>query len=114
MRTYVDITFAADGPSILEVARRLKDVAKLDVTSGEHDLVFDWGRSDEFNEHVARIQEALQGTRTTFRLKSMMMDEGGYVPPIVWAVPPSLLEMPPSNRLRSASASDGADLREET
>lgn len=102
MRTFVDITFAADGPSVVETARRLKEFAGLEVIVGEHDLVFDWTSSPEFDARMDRIQKALRGTGATFRTHSMLAD-GDYVPPIEWAAPPSLTEMPLQNHTRSAS-----------
>lgn len=108
MRTYVDVTFAADGPPVVEVARRLKERAGLEVIPGEHDLVFDWTRSDEFDAIVDRMQQALRNTGATFRLNSVMVD-GEYVPPIVWAVPPSLSDSVPQNHARPVPSNHGTN-----
>lgn len=108
MRTYVDITFAADGPSVVEVARRLKEIAGLEVIPGEHDLKFDWSSRDEFDAIVDRMQRALRNTGATFRLNSVMVD-GEYMPPIVWAVPPSLNDTIPQNHARPAPSNHGTN-----
>lgn len=91
MHTYVDLYFSPRGPSPFEIAKRLKDQAKLVFVVGPHDLVFEWTSVEEFREALERIHRALRGTGVTYRVQTVG-EEPGFVGPAAW--PPPLAEGP--------------------
>ncbi len=90
-RSFVDITFSANGTSAVAVARRLQNLDRISFISGEHDLSFDWQSPVDFEALLSVIHEALTGTGATYRVHTLA-ENGGWSPPPVW--PPSLAEVP--------------------
>ena len=91
MHTFIDLVFAADGTSPLEVSERLRSHAGLTFIVGDHDLVFEWTTEEEFRTRLGRLHEALRGTGVTYRVHTTV-GASGFVPPASW--PPSLDDGP--------------------
>jgi hypothetical protein len=91
VHTYIDLYFAPDGVSPMEIAERLRREARLEFIVGPHDLVFGWENIEEFQGRLAQIQRALQGTGVTYRVQSTS-DGPMFVEPTAW--PPSLQDEP--------------------
>jgi hypothetical protein len=94
MHTYVDLYFAPDGTSPLEVAERLRDTAGLSYVVGPHDLHFEWIDVEEFRSMMDRIHAALRGTGVTYKVESAG-DDVVFVEPVQW--PPPLRTSPPQH-----------------
>jgi hypothetical protein len=86
MHTYVDLYFAPDGTSPLEVAERLRDTAGLSYVVGPHDLHFEWMDVEEFRSMMDRIHTALRGTGVTYKVESAA-DDPMFVEPVQWPPP---------------------------
>jgi len=91
VHTYIDLYFAPDGVSPLEVADRLRKDAKLSFIVGPHDLVFEWADVEEFRTTLAQVHRALRGTGVTYRVQTAL-EEPLFVEPATW--PPSLQPEP--------------------
>jgi hypothetical protein len=87
MRTYVDLTFSADGPSPVELAEEFKRVMGLSFIVGEHDLVFEWETPEEFRERLEQIHQILRPTGAYYRVATAE-EEVGISPAVAW--PPAL------------------------
>ncbi|MGA7922553.1 MAG: hypothetical protein WCA77_01060 [Thermoplasmata archaeon] len=87
MRSFVDITFAADGPSPMEIAEDLKRGTGLSFIVGTHDLVFEWRTPEEFRERLEQLHEFLKGTGSYYRVHTAE-EEGTGSAAIAW--PPAL------------------------
>jgi hypothetical protein len=94
MHTYIDLYFAPDGVSPLEIADRLQTHAHLSFIVGSHDLVFEWTTVDEFRTTLSKIHLALRGTGATYRVQSMG-DSPDFSEPPTW--PPPLSDAPASH-----------------
>ena len=118
MRTYVDLTFSAKGPSPVQLAEQFKRVMGLSFIVGEHDLVFEWQTPEEFRERLEQIHEILRPTGALYRVATAD-EEVEFSPAVAW--PPALngeprahpaydrpAPPPRANRARSAAASAGA------
>ena len=86
MHSYVDLYFTPDSASPLELSERLRAVAGLSFIIGPHDLVFDWDTEHEFKERLAKIHDALQGSRVLYRIETVS-DAPDFVPPVSWPPP---------------------------
>jgi hypothetical protein len=86
LHTYIDLFFAPDGVSPLEVADRLRRHADLEFIVGPHDLVFEWSSVEEFRTRLAKIHEALRGTGVSYRVQSVSYDPM-FVEPATWPPP---------------------------
>jgi hypothetical protein len=91
MHTYIDLYFAPNGVSPLEVSEKLKREADLSFVIGPHDLVFEWRSVEEFRSTLARVHRALDGTGVTYRVQTVT-EEPGFVAPSAW--PPPLSDAP--------------------
>jgi hypothetical protein len=91
LHTYIDLYFAPEGVSPLEVADRLRRHAELTYIVGPHDLVFEWRTVEEFRERLEKVHQALQGTGVSYRVQSSA-DDSLFVEPVSW--PPSLQTEP--------------------
>ena len=91
MHTFIDLYFAPDGISPLDVADRVRRIAGLSFIVGPHDLVFEWQTVEEFRDRLAKLHDALQGTGVSYRVQSAS-DDSMFVPPVAW--PPSLQTEP--------------------
>lgn len=85
-RTYVDLTFAAAGASVLVVVRKLQDHAGVSFITGEHDLYFDWQSQPEFDTHMTDIHNALRGTGATYRVHTVL-ENTPWTEPVAWPPP---------------------------
>jgi hypothetical protein len=86
MHSYIDLYFAPDGVSPLEIADRLRMAAGLSFIMGPHDLAFEWTNVEEFREMLARVHAALRGTGVTYRVETVS-EEPAFVEPIPWPPP---------------------------
>lgn len=87
MRSFVDITFAADGPSPMEIAEEIKRGMGLSFLVGSHDLVFEWRTPEEFRERLEQLHEFLKGTGAFYRVHTAE-EEGTVSAAVAW--PPAL------------------------
>lgn len=74
MRTYLLLQLDSEGGRYSEIAEVLEDLGFRAHTEGGYDFVYDWGREASVGESLAfadRIQTAIQGLRTYFRLESV-------------------------------------------
>lgn len=94
MHSYVDLYFAPDGTSPLEVADRLKETAGVAFVVGPHDLHFEWTTVEEFRVTMDRIHRALRGTGVTYKVESAV-DDAMFVEPSQW--PPTIQARPPNH-----------------
>jgi hypothetical protein len=94
MHSYVDLYFASDGDSPLDIADRLRATAGLSFVVGSHDLAFEWDTVDQFRTTLGKIHTALQGTGVSYRVETVA-EEPKFVDPIPW--PPLLPRSPPTH-----------------
>jgi len=74
MRTYLLLHLDSEGGRYSEVAEVLEDLGFRPHTEGGYDFVYDWGREATVAESLAfadRIQTAIHGLKTFFRLESV-------------------------------------------
>lgn len=86
MHSYIDLFFAAEGVSPLEISERLEKMAGMEFIIGPHDIAFEWHTVDEFRAKLTRVHAALQGTGVFYRIETVT-DEPGFVEPVVWPPP---------------------------
>ncbi len=86
MHSYVDLFFAPEGVSPLDVSDRVRKIAGLAFIIGPHDLAFEWRTMEEFREQLAKVHEALQGTGVLYRVETVP-DDPAFVEPIPWPPP---------------------------
>ncbi len=86
MHSYVDLYFAPESVSPLELAERIRERAGLEFIMGPHDLSFDWASVDEFRATLAKVHEALKGTGVLYRIETVR-DEPTFVEPVPWPPP---------------------------
>ncbi|HTS33701.1 MAG TPA: hypothetical protein VMI55_07195 [Thermoplasmata archaeon] len=86
MHSYVDLFFAPEGTSPLDVSERLRKHTGLSFIIGPHDLAFEWRTMEEFRDHLAKIHAALQGTGVLYRVETVP-DEPAFVDPVPWPPP---------------------------
>ena len=101
MYSYVDLYFAPDGMTPLEVAERLHRAAEVTYIVGPHDLCFSWRTVDEFRERMQRIHGALRGTGVSYRVESVE-EHPAFVEPETW--PPAIVSEPRPNPAFSGRA----------
>jgi hypothetical protein len=73
MRTYLLLYLDSEGGRYSEVAEVLEDLGFRPHEEGGYDFVYDWGREPtvaESLEFADRVQAAIHGTGTYFRLES--------------------------------------------
>jgi hypothetical protein len=88
MHSYIDLYFAAEGVSPLEISKRLRASAGVEFIIGPHDVAFEWHTVEEFQVKLEKIHAALKGTGVFYRIETVS-DEPGFVEPVVW--PPPLI-----------------------
>jgi hypothetical protein len=86
MHSYLDLYFAADGVSPLEISDRVRATAGLAFIIGPHDIAFEWHTVEEFRSKLGEIHAALQGTGVFYRIETVS-DEPGFIEPAVWPPP---------------------------
>ena len=101
MRTFIDLTFSAEGPSPVKLAEQFKRVMGLSFIVGDHDLMFEWRTPEEFRERLEQIHAILRPTGAYYRVATAE-DEVDLSPAVSW--PPALNGEP-----RAHPAYDGPD-----
>jgi hypothetical protein len=86
VHTYVDLYFAAESVSPLELAERIRERAGLRFIIGAHDLAFDWTTVEEFRATLAKLHDCLKGTGVLYRVETVP-DEPTFVEPVPWPPP---------------------------
>ena len=86
MRTYIDLYFAPESASPLDLARRIRERAGLGFIIGPHDLAFDRTTVDEFRSTLARLHDALKGSGALYRVETVP-EEPTFVEPVPWPPP---------------------------
>jgi hypothetical protein len=86
MHSYLDLFFASDGVSPLEISDRIRAAAGLSFIIGPHDITFEWHTVEEFREKLGKIHKALEGTGVFYRIETIT-DEPGFMEPVVWPPP---------------------------
>jgi hypothetical protein len=86
MHTYVDLYFAPEGVSPLEIADRVRKAAGLSFIIGPHDLAFEWTTIEQFHELLGKIHAALRGTGVVYRVETVA-EEPAFIEPIPWPPP---------------------------
>ncbi|HLM90518.1 MAG TPA: hypothetical protein VK424_00450 [Thermoplasmata archaeon] len=86
MHSFVDLYFAPEGVSPLEISERLRKTAGLSFIIGPHDLAFEWGTVEEFQAMLHKVHEALRGTGVFYRVETVTEDPA-YIEPIPWPPP---------------------------
>jgi hypothetical protein len=74
MRTYLLLHLDSEGAQYSEITETLVDLGFKPHADGGYDFVYEWGREatvGESLEFADRVQAALQGERTYFRLESV-------------------------------------------
>ena len=73
MKTYLLLHLDSEGAKYSEIAEVLEDLGFRPESGGGYDFVYVWGREatvTESLEFADRVQAAIQGQRTYFRLES--------------------------------------------
>jgi len=83
MHSYIDLYFAAEGVSPLEISDRVRAAAGLAFIIGPHDIAFEWSTVEEFRDRLSMIHAALHGTGVFYRIETVS-DEPSFVDPVVW------------------------------
>jgi len=86
VRSYVDLYFAPESVSPLDLAQRIRERAGLEFIIGPHDLVFEWTSVEAFRATLAGLREALQGSGVLYRVETVP-EETTFVEPIPWPPP---------------------------
>ncbi len=86
MHTYIDLYFAPESISPLDLAERIRERAGLKFIIGAHDLAFEWRTVEEFRETLARLHDCLKGTGVLYRVETVR-DEPTFVEPVPWPPP---------------------------
>jgi hypothetical protein len=86
VHTYIDLYFAPENVSPLDLAQRIRERTGLEFVIGPHDLAFEWSTVDEFREKLARLHEALRGSGVLYRVETVP-EEPAYVEPVPWPPP---------------------------
>jgi len=86
MHSYIDLFFAADGVSPLEISDKIRAMAGMEFIIGPHDIAFEWHTVEEFRTKLAKVHAALGGTHLFYRIETVT-DEPGFVEPVVWPPP---------------------------
>lgn len=86
MHSYIDLYFASDAISPLEVSDRIRAMAGLEFIIGPHDIAFEWHTVEEFRAKLEKVHVALRGTGVFYRIETVT-DEPGFVEPVVWPPP---------------------------
>jgi hypothetical protein len=94
MHSYVDLYFAPEGVSPLDIADRLRATTGLSFVVGSHDLAFEWDTVEQFRAMLGKVHEALKGTGVSYRVETVA-EEPAFVEPIPW--PPVLPRSPPNH-----------------
>ncbi len=74
MQTYLLLHLDSEGARYSEITETLVDLGFRPHTDGGYDFVYDWGRAatvGESLEFADRVQTALRGQRTYFRIESV-------------------------------------------
>jgi hypothetical protein len=74
MRTFLLLHLDSEGANFSELAELLEDMGFRAYAEGGYDFVYDWGRDatvGESLEFADRIQTAIQGHPTYFRVESV-------------------------------------------
>ncbi|HEV2166843.1 MAG TPA: hypothetical protein VGS23_07725 [Thermoplasmata archaeon] len=74
MRTFLLLHLDSEGGTYSEIAETLVDMGFQPHADGGYDFVYDWGREATVEESLSfadRVQAALQGQRTFFRIESI-------------------------------------------
>ena len=74
MRTFLLLQLDSEGGSYSDIAETLVDLGFRPHPDGGYDFVYDWGREATVEESLAyadRVQAAIQGQRTYFRIESV-------------------------------------------
>jgi len=86
MHSYIDLFFASDGVSPLEISDRIRSMSGLEFIIGPHDIAFEWHTVEEFRTRLGKVHSALHGTGVFYRIETVT-DEPGFVEPVVWPPP---------------------------
>ncbi len=74
MRTYLLLHLDSEGAAYSELTETLVDIGFRPFTEGGYDFVYDWGREasvQESLEFADRVQTAMQGQRSYFRVETV-------------------------------------------
>ncbi|MCI4349107.1 MAG: hypothetical protein L3J93_02665 [Thermoplasmata archaeon] len=74
MRTYLLLQLDSEGAAYSDIAELLEDLGFQPHTEGGYDFVYEWGREAtvlESLEFADRVQAAIRGQRTYFRVESI-------------------------------------------
>ena len=93
MHSFIDLYFAPENLSPLDLAERIRARTGLEFVMGAHDLAFDWATVEEFRGTLAKLHEALRGTGVLYRVQTVA-DEPTFVEPVPW--PPPLHKQGPA------------------
>ncbi len=93
VHTYIDLYFAPESVSPLDLARRIREETGLEFIIGPHDLAFEWSTVEEFRERLSRVHAVLKGSGVLYRVETVR-DDPTYVEPMPW---------PPPARVREAT-----------
>jgi hypothetical protein len=86
MHTYIDLYFAPEGVSPLDIADRVRKASGLSFIIGPHDLAFEWTTIEEFHDILGKIHIALRGTGVVYRVETIA-EEPAFIEPIPWPPP---------------------------
>lgn len=86
MITFIDLTFDPTGSNAAVVVAKLQQVPEVTSVMGEHDAMFHWKTNTEFDERIAAIHEALNGTGATYRVFTVE-DSYQSKDPVPWIGP---------------------------
>jgi hypothetical protein len=86
MITFVDLTFSPKGLPAGAVIAELTKIPGVSSVMGEHDVMFRWKVSSEFDAKTRAIHAALDGTGATYRVFTV---EDSYQSrdPVPWIQP---------------------------
>jgi hypothetical protein len=94
VHTFIDLYFAPESVSPLDLAARIRESTGLEFIIGPHDLAFEWSTVEEFRATLARLHGALKGSGVLYRVETAA-DEPTYVEPVPW--PPPIRDRGPAH-----------------
>ncbi len=68
MITFIDLFFSPQGPPAATIVARLQRLKGVSSVMGEHDLMFQWKSTQEFDDQMRAIHAALEGTHVRYRV----------------------------------------------
>lgn len=86
MITFIDLTFSPSGSPVPTVLARLQRIPGVTSVMGDHDVMFHWRTTAEFDAQMLAIHRTLHETGATYRVCTVE-DSYQSLDPVPWVGP---------------------------